>query len=150
MEIYQLIQREHDHIRKILNEIEDTNNTATTKRDELLQALRVKLLSHTRAEETVFYDRLKKELKMIDLMIRSEEEHTVIDNFLNDLEEIPTRAPQWAARFLIFRELLDWHLQREENQIIPLAKKILSDKEALQLGLRMSRDERDIRANLAS
>ena len=49
------------------------------------------------------------------------------------------RGMMWNAHFKVLREMLEHHIKEEESIVFSLAKKILSNEEAEDLGLMMER-----------
>ena len=64
-QFFQTLKKDHEEVKEILEQLEETKENAVKKREELFQKLREELVPHMKAEEKTFYQPLmeKKEAR---------------------------------------------------------------------------------------
>lgn len=122
------IEQDHDGLRRFIGVLKDTNRDMTERRRayDLFSAL---LKSHTVAEENAVYAPLEKSAKM-DLTIRIKEgfvEHQVADDIMARLEKVDD-PKEWSAHANVLAEIVEHHLDEEEQEMFPLIRKQISKK----------------------
>jgi iron-sulfur cluster repair protein YtfE (RIC family) len=138
MDALTLLKEDHDRVRKMLNEGEETTERAEKTRTELFTKLKAELEIHERIEEEVLYPALKQHPKARELALEAYEEHHVVDEILSELEQTPVTDETWTAKFTVAKENLEHHIEEEESEMFPAARKAFSKDELEQMGARMT------------
>jgi hemerythrin-like domain-containing protein len=138
MDALTLLKEDHDRVRKMLNEGEETTERAEKTRTELFSKLKTELEIHERIEEEVFYPALKQHPKARELALEGYEEHHVVDQILAELEQTPVTDETWTAKFKVAKENLEHHIEEEEGEMFKAARQALSREELQELGQRMA------------
>lgn len=117
------IKQDHDGLRQFIDILKDTGREMSERRRayELFSAL---LKSHTVSEEKAVYAPIEMHAKA-DLVIRIEEgfvEHRVADDVMARLEKA-TDPVIWSAHANVLAELVEHHLDEEEEKLFPLVRK---------------------------
>jgi hypothetical protein len=133
-----LLKEDHDRVKKILNEGEDTTERAEKTRTELFTKLKTELEIHERIEEEIFYPALKEHPRAKELALEGYEEHHVVDHILSELEQTPVTDETWAAKFKVAKENLEHHIEEEEGDMFKAARQAFSKEELEELGQRMA------------
>src|SRR6476469_371831 len=135
MEIYTALKNDHKLVKQILKKQEKTEETDVQERKELLIELKEALVPHSRAEEQVLYDRLKKsDVKEADeLAFEGYEEHAVVDRLLEQLEMTSPDDKKWTALISVAKENLEHHIKEEEEALFKKAKKAFERSQAIQM-----------------
>ncbi|MBH3371871.1 hemerythrin domain-containing protein [Pseudomonas putida] len=140
MNAIDLLIRDHKVVKKLLEELSSTTERAVKKRAELLHRIEQELQIHTALEEEILYPAIKQaggkeEAKMY---YEAKEEHRTVDSLvLPDLLHTETGTLEFAGRVKVMKELLEHHIEEEEAELFPTAKKLLDKDELEQLGLTM-------------
>ena len=50
-----MLKKDHEEVKEILGQLKETKESASKKREELFQKLKVELVPHMKAEESTFY-----------------------------------------------------------------------------------------------
>jgi hemerythrin-like domain-containing protein len=137
MDALKLLKEDHDRVKKMLAEGEDTTERAEKTRTELFARLKHDLEIHERLEEEVLYPALKQHPKARELAFEGYEEHHVVDQILGELEQTPVTDEQWTAKFKVAKENLEHHIEEEESEMFPAARRVFSDEELEEMGARM-------------
>lgn len=133
MTIYEVLKRDHRHVEHLFKRIDK----ALSKKDfsevpELFDELKTELTAHTKAEQEVFYQPLK--VLSVDpdgkgLSWEGEEEHHVIRLLLSELSRVPFHSEEWSAKMKVLNEVVDHHVEEEEEEIFKKARKVFADEE---------------------
>ena len=140
MNAIELLMQDHKLVKKLLEELSTTTDRAVKKRAELLQRIEHELQIHTALEEDILYPAIKQaggkeEAKMY---YEAKEEHRTVDSLvLPDLLHTETGTVAFAGRVKVMKELLEHHIEEEESELFPTAKKLLGKDVLEQLGQAM-------------
>lgn len=140
MDAIQLLKTDHREVKRLLTELADTTTRAVKKRAELLQQIRVNLKAHTQIEEEIFYPAFRKAGKKEEAKMYYEamEEHRAAgDLVLPDLLNTAPDSEQFGGRAKVLKELVEHHVEEEEEEMFKDAKKLLSKEELAELGKQM-------------
>ena len=151
MDALQLLIKDHDHVKKMLEELDDTTERAVKTRDQVFTKLRSDLEVHETIEEEIFYPALKEHPKTRDIALEGYEEHHVVDTVMGEMLELAVSDETWTAKFSVMKENLEHHIEEEEQEMFVLARKVFDQEELDTLGERMAaRKEELTSANAAS
>jgi hemerythrin superfamily protein len=122
--IFRTLKREHGELSVLLMRIATEKDGHT--RGRLLPQLAHELTSHGRAEQAELYSILAEHETTRQLVRRLEADHERIDQILMELSELPPSSPSWTERFRELQRTVQEHIDVEENQVFPRARRILS------------------------
>lgn len=140
MNAIQLLMQDHERVKKLLEELSSTTERAVKKRAELLGRINQELSIHTALEEQILYPAIKEaggkeEAKMY---YEAKEEHRTVDSLvLPDLLHTETGTVEFAGRVKVMKELLEHHIEEEESELFPTARKLLGKSALETLGQAM-------------
>ncbi|HVF07577.1 MAG TPA: hemerythrin domain-containing protein [Actinomycetota bacterium] len=137
MDALKLLKQDHDEVKKMLADLEDTTERAEKTRTEGLATLKHELEIHETIEEEIFYPALKEHPKTKDLALEGYEEHHVVDTIMGELEDVETSDETWMAKFSVMKENLEHHITEEEDEMFPKVEQVFDDEELEALGNRM-------------
>ncbi|MBZ3665298.1 hemerythrin domain-containing protein [Pseudomonas monteilii] len=140
MNAIDLLIQDHKLVKKLLEELSTTTERAVKKRAELLRRIEQELQIHTALEEEILYPAIKQaggkeEAKMY--YEAKEEHHTVDALVLPDLLHTETGTVEFSGRVKVMKELLEHHIEEEEGELFPTAKKLLGKDTLEELGQAM-------------
>ena len=138
MDAISLLKDDHDKVKKLLAEGEETTERAEKGRTELFAKLKEEMLIHERIEEEIFYPALKSHPKAKELVLEAYEEHHVVDEIMGELEETDPVDEQWAAKFTVMKENIEHHIEEEEGEMFKQARSVFDRAELEELGERMA------------
>ena len=140
MNAIDLLIQDHKLVKRLLEELSTTTERAVKKRADLLHRIEQELQIHTALEEEILYPAIKEaggkeEAKMY---YEAKEEHRTVDSLvLPDLLHTETGTVEVAGRVKVMKELLEHHIEEEEGELFPTAKKLLSKDTLEELGRTM-------------
>jgi hemerythrin-like domain-containing protein len=137
MDALQLLKDDHDKVKRMLTEGEETTERAEKTRAELFAKLRHELEIHERIEEEIFYPALKQHPRAKELVLEGYEEHHVVDTIFAELDATDVTDEQWGAKFKVAKENIEHHIEEEEGEMFPKARQAFDREELETLGGRM-------------
>jgi hemerythrin superfamily protein len=151
MNAFTLLKADHKKVAGIMEKLDSTTERGVKTREELFGQLKTELDVHARVEEKIFYPALKEAKETHDITLEAFEEHRLIKQLLGELDKMDKSEEQWTARFTVLKENVEHHVEEEEGEMFPKARKVLSEEEAEELGTRMEEaKEKELEAAAAA
>lgn len=145
MNIFEVLKRDHRSLSALLRRLGDTTERSCASRATLLRRARESFETHARAEEHVVYSALRDVMPAHQLILEGDEQHRLATRLFVELEQIDADDERWHARFKLLVNVLDDHIEQEERQLFPLARKLLMQTEQLELARQMGAAVRNVR-----
>jgi hemerythrin-like domain-containing protein len=143
MDAITLLENDHRRLEDLLKQGEQTTETAVKTRRELLQTITAELGVHELIEEKLLYPALEKYPEARDIVLEGFEEHHVADLILEELHEAGVSEEQWGAKFKVFKENIEHHIEEEEGPMFRTARGVMSRDELEALGAQMAKMKRE-------
>ncbi|MBI3899442.1 MAG: hemerythrin domain-containing protein [Gammaproteobacteria bacterium] len=135
MDVFKLLKQDHKEVKGLFKKLQKTS--AQKAREKGLQQLALELTVHTAVEEEIFYPRLREEKKLRGTVNESYEEHHVAKRLLEELVQTPIEDERWQAKLSVLKEMIEHHVQEEEDELFPKASRALGKEESKALGLQI-------------
>jgi hemerythrin-like domain-containing protein len=133
----ELLKKDHDQVKKMLKDLDDTTDRAIKTRQDLFERLKFSLTVHEQMEEAVLYPALKEHAETKEIVLEAYEEHDVVDTILGELEQTPFDDETWHAKLTVMRENLLHHIQEEEDEMFGLVRRLFDKATLESLGEQM-------------
>lgn len=133
MDIFDRIEKDHNTIRTLLDQIKDAPEGDRDARKSLYQNLQRELWAHGKVEETVFYAALSGHRSAKSETVEGLNEHQLINSLLDQLNAMPVDGIAWTAKVQVLGEMVKHHLDEEEEELFEEARDVLSDDRAREL-----------------
>jgi hemerythrin-like domain-containing protein len=130
-----LLMEQHREVENLFSAF-DKASSADDK-EELFETIADKLAIHARIEEQYFYPAVTAK-KTEDMVLEAFVEHNSIKRLLADLLESDAEDPKFEAQMKVLKEQVEHHVEEEEEQLFPAAKKVLSKDELVALAQEMT------------
>lgn len=133
-----ILKREHDHVKGLFERFE----TAERKGDkhkiakQTIEELRI----HSALEEELFYPAVRGQLKNA-VMNEADEEHHVAKVLIAELDAMNGDDDHFDAKFTVLAESVRHHIKEEENDMLPKARDLEIDFQALGEKMKRRREE---------
>lgn len=149
MNIYSLIKKDHDEAREIMDEIMAAKDNPD-ECEQLIEELKLAILSHAKSEEKVFYSALKEtgEKELAEEVPHFIKEHKEVEQLFDEICEMEATDPLWWERFGEIRMGLLHHMEEEEQEVFREAKQEIESREAKELGMEMEELEEKVKQRL--
>lgn len=133
MKIFEELKEDHKTLRKLSDELLETKG-ASDKRKEAFQELKTVLKTHAKSEERNFYIPMLEHDKSQEHARHSISEHHDIDEKIEELEEKDMDSSEWMEAAKELKELVEHHLDEEEEDIFEVAAEVLTEEQQENLG----------------
>jgi sugar-specific transcriptional regulator TrmB len=135
MDLWQLITNDHANIADLCGDIPRAlPNGGVRSRERLFSELDGELRRHFEAEEESLYDALEDHDHAERLVAELENEHEEIERQLGELARFADKGTRdWTLRFRDLAALIEEHFHREEHELLPVAREVLSEEEVREL-----------------
>jgi len=132
----ELLKNDHDEVKELFKQYEKAGDNALAKKLALFEQIRDALTVHMDIEETIFYPAVKavRDEKVKDEVREADEEHHVVKILLGELGKMNLSDEQFDAKLTVLKENIEHHVEEEEGELLPDAKKKLSSELLEQLG----------------
>jgi hemerythrin-like domain-containing protein len=131
------LQDDHDRVRGLLAELEQTTEKTATRREKLLATIEQELRVHTKIEEDVFYPAFFDAARTRDDKARyyeALEEHHVVDLVIPEIKDTDPSGAPFAAKAKVLKDLVEHHAEEEEKEMFPRARKLMGRERLVELG----------------
>jgi hemerythrin-like domain-containing protein len=130
MDVCQLLRLDHQNVLELFEELQRTPARPEKARSDVYEELRRELLAHAQAEQEIFYAALLNRVPDRDLILEAFEEHGVVERMFKDIDACPVSDEKWLAKVSVLREIVEHHIEEEENELFKTAREVLSRAEA--------------------
>ena len=140
MNAIDILKADHERVKAILTQLNDSTERAVKKRAELIAKLEMEITLHTKLEEEILYPAYKKAggKEQEKMYYEAKEEHRTVDSLvLPDLKATDPGSVEFSGRAKVVKELLEHHIEEEETEMFPQARKLLGKEQLDELGAQM-------------
>lgn len=130
MLIYEQLKKDHQVIKKLLNELVMLKDDDHAQRDRLVAQISDELIPHARAEESVLYNSLRMLDMAKDMAMHSYKEHMEAEGLLRTLQAKGKLAGDWKKTAIKLKEALEHHIAEEEDKIFTMSRQLFTHQEA--------------------
>ncbi|MGF6593734.1 hemerythrin domain-containing protein [Pseudomonas sp. 2835] len=152
MNAIDLLKADHQTVKALLTQLSESTERGIKKRSELLAKLEMEVAVHTRLEEEILYPAYKKAgaKEQVIMYHEAKEEHRTVDSLvLPDLKVTDPGTPEFSGRVKVLKELLEHHIEEEETEMFPQAKKLLGKDVLDAMGEQMEMMKAQYRKDMA-
>jgi hypothetical protein len=123
-----ILKKDHDAVKALFDEFEKVEPLAAKEKiiDQAVTALKM----HAVLEEEIFYPTVRAHVGN-KLMNEADEEHHVAKVLIAELDRGGRKNDHRSAKFTVLAENVRHHIKEEENQMLPKAKELDINFEAL-------------------
>jgi hemerythrin HHE cation binding domain-containing protein len=123
-----ILKQDHETVKELFDRFEKTDSSA--EKEKIITRAVMELKIHATIEEEIFYPAVRKEVGA-DLMNEADEEHHVARVLIAELDAKGGGGSHRHAKFTVLAESVRHHIKEEENEMLPKAKALDIDFEAL-------------------
>ncbi len=140
MNAIDLLIEDHEKVKDILTRLTESTERAVKTRTELLQKLEMEVTIHTQLEEQILYPAYKEagSKEELEMYYEAKEEHRTVDSLvLPDLKATDPSSVEFAGRAKVCKELLEHHIEEEEEEMFPKARELFDKARLEEMGQQM-------------
>ncbi|SFL46716.1 hemerythrin domain-containing protein [Azotobacter beijerinckii] len=152
MNAVELLKQDHETVKQLFERLSKTTERGVKTREELMRHLHEELTAHTRVEEEIFYPAFRSASgKEGEIMFQeAQEEHRAVKVLiLPDIEKTDPSSIEFAGRMKVLKELVEHHIEEEEQEMLPKASELLGEDRLEELGAQMESRKKALKRQLA-
>ncbi len=136
MDALALLRQDHELVKGLMGRIEKEKDR--TARSTMFEQLVDELSVHERIEEEIFYPALKEKREAREDVLEGFEEHHLVDEIIEELDDVKPDDERWPAKFTVMKENVEHHIEDEEQKLFPKAEELLGREKLGELGAKMA------------
>lgn len=142
MDCFMLLKQDHDEVTELLQQCQAA--AEENEGEEVFKTLARNIAVHAKAEETLFYPRLREWEELSALLEESYKEHQAVENLLEEMSQMSPDDEEWTAKLKELEQNIAHHVEEEEGQLFPKASKLMSKDEAVELGETLAEEKKEM------
>lgn len=132
MDIFERLAKDHEKQKLLAQEIMATSGDSAERR-ELFKRFKHELETHAAAEEQAFYAPLMELPEGTEKARHSVAEHKELNDLVEELTQSDMGHGAWIQKFETLQDRVVHHVDEEEEEVFPLARRLLSSATAEHL-----------------
>ncbi|PUA20104.1 hemerythrin domain-containing protein [Glaciimonas sp. PCH181] len=137
-----MLVKDHKDVKAMFKQFEDLTDRSKAKKKQLADQICEALTLHTQIEEKIFYPAVRKAIGEDDLMDEALVEHASAKDLIAEIEMMDPGDDLYDAKVHVLSEQIEHHVEEEETDMFPKAKK--SKLDLVELGEEMSALKADL------
>jgi hypothetical protein len=137
-----ILMKDHDRVKDLFDRFEKSESAS--EKEKIISEALTELKIHAVVEEEIFYPAVRKHVGK-DLMNEADEEHHVARVLVAELDRKSRNDDHRDAKFTVLAESVRHHIKEEEGEMLPKAKGLDIDFEAL--GQQMLARKKELQRN---
>jgi hemerythrin-like domain-containing protein len=148
-----LLKEDHKRVSELLEKLSSTTARGSKNRTTLLETIEDELKVHTTIEEEIFYPAYRDAARKQEdarLYLEALEEHHLVDLVLAEMRDTQPDSENFLARAKVLKDVVEHHVEEEEGEMFPRARKLLDNAELTELAERMEERKEELVGEPAS
>jgi hemerythrin superfamily protein len=127
-----ILTADHKRVKKMFKTFEKMKDDGSAAdKQALAQQICDEVTLHAEVEEQIFYPATRESIDDADLLDEAEVEHASAKDLIAQIQAGDPSDPKWSAKVTVLGEYIDHHVEEEENEMFPKARKAKMDLESL-------------------
>jgi hemerythrin superfamily protein len=137
-----LLKQDHDEVKAMFKQYEELGDRAFASKQKLAEKICLELTKHAIAEEEIFYPAVRSDVDdSEDLVDEATVEHASAKDLIAQIHAMDPHDDLYDAKVKVLGEYIDHHVQEEEEEMFPKARKAGIDLVALGEQIQARKDE---------
>ncbi|MFK3740650.1 hemerythrin domain-containing protein [Massilia sp. TN1-12] len=142
-----MLTEEHREVSDMFEQFEQLGDRAKVAKTKLVEKICTALIAHTTIEEEIFYPAVREALKDGDDMVdEAVVEHASAKDLIRQLQEMNPDEDLYDAKVKVLGEQIEHHVEEEEKEMFPKARKCGLD--LTELGSEMAMRKQELLASM--
>lgn len=139
-DVFTQLVSEHGEMRQLMSELQESYSSRK------FEHLTGELDAHMEAEEGVLYRAIQDSPDLRAIVLEGYEEHHASRLILRELQRNGGGSERWMAKFKVLQELVEHHLEEEEQEMFPKARAVVGDR-ASEMGKQYDKERKRVLAH---
>jgi hemerythrin superfamily protein len=142
-----LLEKDHRAVEALFEDFEEAGERAFQRKRVLVEQIVQELDVHARIEEEIFYPAVKgaRSEDARDIVREALEEHHAIKTLVEELAEMEPSDEQFDSKVKVLRENVEHHVEEEEGEMFPEAKRLLGGDRLDEIGRQLELRKEELR-----
>jgi len=129
-DVFELLKSDHRRVEELFSRFEEADKrTKAAIAEETLMQLEI----HTALEEALVYPAIRDAIDKPDMVDEAKEEHHIAKLLIKELHKMNAGDEEFAPKFKVLGEIIQHHVEEEENEMFPQAEEAGIDADELGL-----------------
>jgi len=138
-----LLSADHDKVKALFDQYEELGDRAHAGKQKLALQICTELIKHSTIEEDIFYPAVRKaDTDNEDAVDEAIVEHSAAKDLINQLLAMDAGEELFDAKMKVLSEQIHHHIEEEESELFPKARKAGLDLE--ELGQQMAQRKKEV------
>ncbi|MDB4992761.1 MAG: hemerythrin [Myxococcaceae bacterium] len=125
----ELLKKDHRTVEALFKRFDKLGDSKKKEKQKLVSEIIRELSIHAAIEEQILYPASRKLVKATeDEVLEALEEHHLVKWTLSELYKMKPTDERFDAKVTVLKEMVEHHVQDEENELFPQLKKLGKDK----------------------
>lgn len=126
-----LLTAQHREVHEMFEKFENMTDRAKVSKKKLADEICQALIMHTTIEEEILYPALREAGDTEDMVDEAVVEHASAKDLIAQVQEMDPGDDLYDAKVKVLGELVDHHVEEEEEEMFPKMKELKMDLQAL-------------------
>lgn len=137
-----LLMDDHKKVKKLFKDYEKLSKKDDIEgKVEIATQICEELTVHAMVEEEIFYPAAREAIQDEDLLNEAEVEHATAKDLIAQIQEMSGDDPMYDAKVKVLSEYINHHVEEEEGEMFPKARKAKMDLEGLAVEIMERKEE---------
>ena len=136
-----LLKADHDNVKAMFERYEELGDRALASKKKLAREICLELTKHAVAEEEIFYSAVREAVGDEDMVDEATVEHACAKDLIAQILSMEPSDDLYDAKVKVLSEQIEHHVEEEEDEMFPKAKKSGLDMAALGEAIQARKDE---------
>lgn len=141
-DIIELILEDHKALKNLIKVMKETENDLE-ERQEAFAEFAPLLTTHAKPEEGTMYNFMKEDEELREQGFEGDVEHNLADQLVEEIKRTDDED-LWSARVKVLAELVEHHIEEEEEELLPDFRKHSEKEERSELGREFMRLKQEL------
>ncbi|RYZ80734.1 MAG: hemerythrin domain-containing protein [Proteobacteria bacterium] len=132
-DIIDLILEDHKPLKKLIKVLKNSDKYDLEERQEAFEEFAPLLITHAKPEEQTLYIAMKDEEDLREEGYEGDVEHALADQLLEEIKRTDDED-LWSARVKVLAEMVEHHIEEEEEEMLPDFRKNSEVEQRAELG----------------
>ncbi|MBC7370800.1 MAG: hemerythrin domain-containing protein [Bdellovibrionaceae bacterium] len=132
-DIIKLILADHKPLKKLIKILKDSDKYDMNERQDAFEEFAPLLAIHAKPEEQTMYVFMKDEEELREEGFEGDVEHMLADQLIEEIKRTEDED-LWSARVKVLAEIVEHHIEEEEEELLPDFKKHSEPEQRAELG----------------
>jgi hemerythrin superfamily protein len=139
MNVIELLKKDHRNVSELFAAYETAKDDGEEgSRQEIAREICLELTAHAKVEEELFYPAVDAKSSgdedTQEKVKEADEEHRLVKALVGEIQDMDEDDDNFDAKVKVLKDVVDHHVEEEEGELMPKAKKLLTPAELEEMG----------------